>query len=581
MKFVRVLIFVGLLINCATAHFNDSNTGPQLTDNVPRSRKLRKRVKFVETLHPTTTYHTTTTEEFDVNSLQLENEEQTVEFQKVYDSINKTKGKGYHLKFNMSEEAAKSSAAADTANFIMNDTYYDRLKFFRNKAPVFIPNAGNETITPIIHRVWRNCGVRRTKRFAVNQGSVWDHDNITWSLFTDLLPTPYTRNQIASEIQQSFLTWQTSTVWLNKTVIYFTQLHDNNTAANIKLRFARREHNDGNPFDGRGRVLAHTYLPPSGNVHFDVDEDWRLLDEENQVSDEGISLYLVATHEIGHALGMLHTSVKQAMMYWYYDSGNHIQKDDINGISQLYVDNPRRFTTERITTTTTQAPTTTTTRRPVNEHNLIFERLLPEWLYETSPSVLESCAAPPNDLLMLDDDLYMTINGKVWSYNNNGSVIQEGVRLDSLWNDLCEVDAMVQLEENLVIATRGNVWYEYYRNGSLKSVGRVQDVMEDSNITKIDCFIVEHDGGQPRLYATYANKFYVFQNKRVVYSGMLRYKFRGIGMRLDYFVHFNGSGVSLAGVGRGFWSVKVISNDNIIGNVYQAIKRVQRLMDHC
>ena len=53
----------------------------------------------------------------------------------------------------------------------------------------------------------------------------------------------------------------------------------------------------------------------------------------------GVDLKWLALHELGHSLGLEHSSQKGAIMYPIYSGyhpGLHLHRDDILGIQQLY-----------------------------------------------------------------------------------------------------------------------------------------------------------------------------------------------------------------------------------------------------
>jgi hypothetical protein len=94
----------------------------------------------------------------------------------------------------------------------------------------------------------------------------------------------------------------------------------------------------GEKMDGSNGELAHAYYPPdngisaAGDIHFDTDDTWT-----TEGTNGSYSIFWVALHEIGHALGLAHSSIQNSIMYDYYNSSlTELQADDIAGIQSLY-----------------------------------------------------------------------------------------------------------------------------------------------------------------------------------------------------------------------------------------------------
>uniref|UniRef100_A0A8C4QSN6 Matrix metallopeptidase 19 n=1 Tax=Eptatretus burgeri TaxID=7764 RepID=A0A8C4QSN6_EPTBU len=108
--------------------------------------------------------------------------------------------------------------------------------------------------------------------------------------------------------------------------------------SDIVISFARRNHYDGHPFDGPGRTLAHAFFPEDGRIHFDEDETWT----DNQ---RNINLMVVATHELGHTLGLTHSNHPSAVMapfYSGYRNPFNLHANDISRIQQIYGPPPKK-----------------------------------------------------------------------------------------------------------------------------------------------------------------------------------------------------------------------------------------------
>jgi len=92
-------------------------------------------------------------------------------------------------------------------------------------------------------------------------------------------------------------------------------------------------------FDGPGGGLAHALQPATesmgttfgGDVHFDIGENW------TNGGGGGTDFLTVAIHELGHSLGLGHSSTTASVMYFAYQGTQHnLFRDDIIGIQEIY-----------------------------------------------------------------------------------------------------------------------------------------------------------------------------------------------------------------------------------------------------
>ena len=147
----------------------------------------------------------------------------------------------------------------------------------------------------------------------------WDHTNITYHIFNTL--SQFNPQDVKTVLAQAFQSWT------NGSPLTFTEVQGQ---ADINIQFA--------PIDGSLDILGETCPPydacDSGSVIFDDAENWTLNDPQGYWD---ISLLGVASHEFGHAIGLLHTDDPNALMYPEY-SPYDLQpgQDDVGGLQRLY-----------------------------------------------------------------------------------------------------------------------------------------------------------------------------------------------------------------------------------------------------
>lgn len=132
-------------------------------------------------------------------------------------------------------------------------------------------------------------------------------------------------------IRRAMATWETATN------VSFVEVQPN-TNPDLTYSWHTGDHGDGASFDGPGNTLAHAFYPPScggrhaGTCHFDEDERWNI----GHVAGR-FDLETVALHEIGHLLGLAHSTVAGSVMFPNYGGERRsLTADDLAGIETIY-----------------------------------------------------------------------------------------------------------------------------------------------------------------------------------------------------------------------------------------------------
>ncbi|KFQ92899.1 Stromelysin-1 [Nipponia nippon] len=182
------------------------------------------------------------------------------------------------------------------------------------------------------------CGIPDVRSYSTfPQSPKWKKEDVTYRILN------YTPDMLQADVEEAIA--KAFQLWSSVTPLRFIRLYSGQ--ADIMMSFAAGFHGDFYSFDGPGGTLAHAYPPSSGiggDAHFDEDENWTKFSTHN-----GYNLFLVAAHELGHSLGLGHSSVFGALMYPIYmarDTRDYrLHQDDIDGIQALYETTPSKTPT--------------------------------------------------------------------------------------------------------------------------------------------------------------------------------------------------------------------------------------------
>lgn len=184
----------------------------------------------------------------------------------------------------------------------------------------------------------RKCGVECStlssedmKKFRPDKwggpNTVGGHTHLTYHIFNR--DNDFEAIAWDAEIARSFDSWA-------KVTNLSFELSDDITSCDIIIGSSGRRRSG---FGRDGGVLAWAQLPSNREFDgqlwsmFDSAENWTLSPEE-----QGILFRAVCAHEIGHLLGLGHSSFETALMYPYYNTHVEVPQiiDDIPRIQKLY-----------------------------------------------------------------------------------------------------------------------------------------------------------------------------------------------------------------------------------------------------
>ncbi|XP_015908910.2 matrix metalloproteinase-17 [Parasteatoda tepidariorum] len=341
-------------------------------------------------------------------------------------------------------------------------------------------------------------GHYRVKRYTI-QGQKWPNTNLSWSVKSSISSADL--QMVRSQLRKAF------DVWSAASSLTFIEVEE--PTADIIVSFLRGSHGDGYPFDGEGSILAHAFFPGEGiggDAHFDAEEKW--LPTQPDDEDEGVNLFAVAAHEIGHSLGLSHSSTPGSLMFPYYQVMGEqftLPKDDADGIRHLY---GRKSSFKQPTMPTLPTTTETSTTSEAGKFLPMTTSKPRKVPAEANPKAIDVCNTSIDAISVIRREVFVFKGKHFWRLDMN-KTLRSGypVAIDRFWHDLPadiqQVDALYERPgDTKIVFFSGKLYWLFQANRLEPGYPKpLTDLGLPPDLERIDAAIVWGHNGKTYLFS--------------------------------------------------------------------------------